>query len=1111
MKIIRLLSEAVGRAPSPARDAFVPPKPARGPAVDQGVRPTFAARALAVILTLATAAHAQTSRGTVSGSVTDPSGAVVTRASIVLTHTETGVRLSAATNEAGIYRFDAVDLGKYELRVAHPGFNAFLATELGVEANRTTVLDVRLEVGSEATAVRVSAEAEELTVRDGPLRGGNFLSNQVSQLPLISLSPISLALTLPGVVRPSGGVLWGKGDPEATQFSVNGQRVRGNNFLLDGTENNDMAMAGVAQPFNIADAVEEVSVQTGNFSVEFGRAAGGVLNVVTKSGTNSVHGTAFWRYQSQRFNSVSNLDKLNGTPKSVFVRNLPGFTAGGPVHKDKTFFFAGFQQDTLRSTANIPLVVPTAAAVDRLRSLFPSNPRLDLYLNTLADLRGTAAPISLLLGADPQTGLNRGSVQFATAPLSLPQTAGGPEWLVRFDHHWSEAHRLSWRYIYDSRSYSPAVTANPLVYFPGFSLDAGARNQNFLFTDSYTFGPTYTHEFRFSYGRMDTDQARIPPGAAPLASTLPQITITNIAAPGVPSNFLEFRHANNLLFQETQTKLSGRHIFRYGMELLKQLATQQPGAYTQGEIDYRPSPGYSAFANFLDDFSGQPGRIRRTIGATTFHPSDFRQSYFFQDSWKTTPSLTLTLGMRYENFGQPANALRYPAFTGFDPDLFFRPNHVNTDNKDFGPAFGLAWSPRAPSLSRLQWLSRLLGDHKTVLRGGYQISYQELYTQILSLDLATSTPNAISIDQTALAPGRGDPNWFAQLPAATPRTPSILDTQYGTLEKNFRNPYTERWSFGFQRQLRGQSLLDVSYVGAESHKLTTRADLNPLQPSGVRLHPDFGPRTARTSEGNSAYHSLQARLDRRFAHGLQFATSYTWSKSLDSTSEGIGQVNTQGTNANVTSVPIAQGGLKLDQGLSDFDRGQRLTFNYLWEIPGPSRGWWKQALGGWSIAGITTFQSGTPYTIKNSTDRNRDGWLADRPDISNPNAPRNSRASRMPSCATGYQNPEGGVCVNPADVYWVEGTGFPNASTVGRNTLFTNGTNNFDASLLKTFTIAERKRLEFRWEAQNAFNHPQFVQVPQRDVVNTPAGRFLNRDFTDSGIRSMWVQVKLLF
>jgi hypothetical protein len=828
--------------------------------------------------------------------------------------------------------------------------------------------------------------------------------------------------------------------------------------------------------------------------------------VVTKSGSNSLHGTLFWRYQSQRFNSVSNLDKLNGVPP-VFVRNLPGFTAGGPIRKDKTFFFAGFQQDTNRSTGNFPLVVPTAAAVERLRALFPSNPRLDLYLGTLDDLRGAAAPINLALGADPQTGLDRGSVSFATAPLSLPKTSEGPEWLIRFDHYRSQAQRLSGRYLYDSRLNSPLM-----VVFPGFIADSSARNQNVLFTDSYTFGPTYTNEFRFSYGKLDADQTRISPQSVALARTLPRIVIQNVAAPGLDSSLFQFRHANNLLFQETQTKLAGRHTFRYGAELLRLIANQMPSTYLTGEIGYNGSPGYSAFANFLDDFSGQSGRIRKTIGGGIVHPNQFRQSYSFQDIWKTTPSLTLTLGLRYENSGQPVNVLRYPAFTGFDPNLFFEPNHVNADNKDFGPAFGVAWSPLFSS----SLLSKLLGDRKTVWRGGYQISYQPLYTQIISLDLATSTPNAIAIDQRGAPTGRGDANWFARLPAANPRPPSILDAQYGTLEKDFRNPYTERWSFGFQRQLPAQAILDVSYVGAESHKLTTRADLNPFQQSGLRLHPDFGPRTVRTSQGNSAYHALQTSLERRFARGFQLAVAYTWSKNLDSTSDGIGQNPNQSGQGNLTSVPIAEGGLKLDRGLSEFDRGQRLTVLYLWEIPGPSKGLWKRMLGGWSIAGITTFQSGTPYTVLNGTDRNGDGWLSDRPDISNTKAPRDSRAvlwttTGPEGCATGYRNPDINICVNPADVHWAEGTRFPNATTVGRNTLHTGGTNNFDLSLFKTLIIAERKRLEFRWEAQDAFNHPQFVNVPPRDVVNTLAGQFLNRDFTDAGIRSMWVQAKVVF
>src|SRR5262249_9876492 len=263
----------------------------------------------------------------------------------------------------------------------------------------------------------------------------------------------------------------------------------------------------------------------------------------------------------------------------------------------------------------------------------------------------------------------------------------------------------------------------------------------------------------------------------------PQISITNIAGPGVPSDVVGFRDANNLLFQETQTKLSGRHTFRYGLELLQQLATQSSGAITTGAITYNDSPGYSAFANFLDDFSGQPGRIRRTIGADVFHPDDFRQSYFFQDAWKTTPSLTLTLGLRYENFGQPANSVRYPAFTGFDPDLFFQRNHVSTDNKDFGPAIGLAWSPSAP---RAPLLSRLFGDHKTVLRGGYQIS----------IDILSLTPTGVK-EKLCLISARPLLDWgICKLIAPDEAEGGSAGTQprQGIIRRAHRADRAERWN-----------------------------------------------------------------------------------------------------------------------------------------------------------------------------------------------------------------------------------------------------------------------------------------------------------------------------
>jgi hypothetical protein len=1047
---------------------------------------------------------------TLTGRVTDPSGAVIPGVKVEATHVETNVTFPSETNAEGLYNIPNLPPGTYRVILTKFAFRAIVKPEVELHVQDVISLNFSMEVGSVAESVTVEGGAP--LIQATPARGGDFLSNEVRDLPLVALNPLSLARTLPGAIELPGTYLFRRG-PESS-FSVNGQRFRANNYLLDSTENNDFVRTGVAQPFNIADAVEEVSVQTGNFGVEFGRAGGAILNVVTKSGTNALHGTLLWRYQSQLFNSVSNVDKMNHTAQSVFSHNVYGFTVGGPIRKDKTFFFGGFQQDTFRSTANFPLVVPTEAAVSTLRSLFPANPRLDLYLGFLGNLRGTASPIGLQLGDDPRTGVNRGVVQFATAPLALSASNSGPEWLARLDHNLSEAHRLAFRYIRDHTTNAPVS-----VYFPGFVTDNSAQNQNFLFTDHYTFSPSWTNEFRFSYGRQDADNPeQISSRSVPEARTLPSIVIGPqpgggvglIAAPGVRSILLGFQHTTNLLFQETQSKLSGRHTFRYGVEFLRQLAAQTPLAISLGALNYTDAAGYSAFANFLDDFSGPSATATTDFGATIFHPDQFHQTYFFQDTWLPVPSLSLTLGFRYENFGQMANALRYPAFAGFDAEKFLLPNHVNTDNKDFGPAFGLAWSPvlRAPLLSRLL-------DGKTVWRGGYQISYDPLFTQALAVGLAPSTPNSIRTLVTAPGTGRGSPNWFAQLPAAA-AAPRLLDAQVGAFEKDFRNDYTERWSFGLQRQLSNRIVLDGSYVGSESHRLATWADVNPRQLNNDRLHPDFGVREIRTSQGNSSYHSMQWRVDRRFARGFQANASYTWSRNIDSTSEGIGSTNIQSQPSNRPSVPVAQGALKLDRGPSDYDRTHRFTIAYIWYVPGPAGGFWKYAFGGWSLSGITSFQSGAPFTVANGFDRNNDGIPSDRPDIGNPNAPLNSRAVVTPPsgsqfCSTGYRNPDTRLCVNPGDVHWAQGIGLPNAFTLGRNTLLAGGINNFDVTLTKSLPIGEQRRVEFRWEALNALNHPQFTQIPSASVVGSPPFRFLNRDYTDSGIRSMWVQVKFVF
>jgi hypothetical protein len=588
--------------------------------------------------------------------------------------------------------------------------------------------------------------------------------------------------------------------------------------------------------------------------------------------------------------------------------------------------------------------------------------------------------------------------------------------------------------------------------------------------------------------------------SVPEAFTLPSFSIPNVSMPLV-SGLPNFGYVNKWLIQETQTKLVGRHTFRYGLELVRNLSKLRQGFNDRGLLSYQNATGYSGFANFLDDFSGPSGRSTRNFGEAVIYPDQLRQSYFFQDYWKLRPNLNLSLGLRYENYGTPANNMKYPAFAGFDPNKFFLPNKVNSDNNNFGPSFGFAWSPNA----RSGLLGKIFGEGKTVWRGGFQISYSAFWDAMIA-GIQSDVPNSVATLFQAPAVGRGAANFSSTIPAA-PRAITLLDPQSNVLDPNIRNPYTELWSFGFQRELPQKLILDLSYVGSAAHKLFTRVDANPRQPNGTRVYPDFGSRQIISSIGNSNYHSMQLRVERRFAGRFYITGSYTWSKSIDSTSEV----------ASPTSVPVSQGGMRLDRGLSDFNRSHVANLVYSWAIPGPGSGLLRYLAGGWTISGWTNFMTGIPFTVLNGIDRNSDGIFTDRPDIGNPNAPLNTRAVINGGCSTGYRNPDTNACVTPDDVHFVQGTGLPNSKTVGRNTLIAGGLNQTEASLLKTFPFKEGKKLELRLEALNIFNHGNYPNPPNASVVGAPGpsggmpSRFLNKYFSGSDYRTAQVQVKIIF
>ena len=1052
----------------------------------------------AMLLALSAPAFAaQTSRGTVTGVISDPQGAAIPGATVELKNIGTNQSRNTTTNDAGLYRFDAVDLGKYDLRIAAQGFRAYTAKDIEIQANRIATFDAQLETGGADVVVEVNAGSEEILQKSDAVRGGNFDAMEVTKLPTSTNNPYNLARLLPGVTLPSGTTGFGNG----TDLSINGARPRGNNFLLDGVENNDISIGGPAfQPSN-EDQVAEVSIQTGQFSSEFGRAGGGIFNQITKSGTNEYHGTAAWKFHSQNFDALTNGNRIAGlTEPPVFTEN--NFTAsfGGPIIKNRTFFFAAGQWYRFHSTSSTSFLVPSAAGIARLRQLFPegANPRVDLFLQSWAGAVGQTNLTNIALGRGPN-GVDRGSIEFGFANVALPSSQPDNNYAVRIDHTINEAHRLSGRYLYDHSTSTPNG-----VNGPGFIFNGDFGSQNLLATHTWVINPTMTNEFRFSYGRINF-QFPLDANNGEANNALPNIAFGgSIAAVGIQTNIPQFRVADNYLFQETMSKLYGSHTFRFGGEYLRQIARQRPPFVERGAFNFQAGGGFTPFANFVDNFSGTSGTANINFGDPVYRPNLDRISGFFQDTWKVSQELTLTLGLRYENFGQPANnAFKFPAIN-LDPATFLTPNKVETDNNNFAPAFGFSWAPRIEHGP----VGLLFGVDKTVIRGGYQVSYDTFFNNLLS-NIAADSPNSLSTTTVGTS-GRGTANFFPNAIPSTPRTPVPTDSQTSLFNPEIRNPYTQRYSLGFQRQLGWKVLLDTSYVGSVGRKLFVTEDLNPLI-NGVRRFPNLGIRRMRTNGGNSTYNSLQVRIDKAFTHGFMINTSYTWSRLTDNTSEVFATTN---SGSSLASIPVFQGGLLLDRGPSDYDRTHRLVIAYDWRLPGPAHGFANRVLGGWELTGVTSFQSGAPFTILNGTDRNGDGVNGlDRPDLGNPNAPHNTRGIIVPvaTCATGFQNPDTKTCVTANDVYVVQGTGFPNARTLGRNTELSNWVKNFDVNFFKTTRLTERVSLEYRLETFNLFNHPQFTGVPSRTVATTPATQYFNYNLLNGGGRTMRMGLKLLF
>jgi outer membrane receptor protein involved in Fe transport len=1101
---------------------------------------------------------AQTSRGTVSGVVTDPSGAVIQGANVTLTNTATQVERSTVTNAEGAYRFDAVDLGDYSVKIVAKGFGEVTKINIDVKANQIAEVGASMSPAGQQVTIDVTTEAGTLLQTEAPVRGGNIEERRITELPFAARNPVALALTLPGVSSNRFGL-------GVATFSVNGSRGRSNNFLIDGTENNDISVAGQAFQITNPDAVQEVSVQTSNYDAEFGRAGGAVVNVITKSGANSFHGSLSYLLDSTFDDATSNTQAVDpvvqrrGHPLPGTEQWFAG-TVGGPIKKNRTFFFTAYQEQRQSSSSGFTRTVPSAAGVATLRSLYApgANPRLDTYLGVIGSLRATSNLSTIALGS------GRPALEIGQTTYSVAAKFKDQQLQTRIDHKLGEKDQLSGRMLWRYTLANPA-TSN----FPGLETTQQNRYLNLMIAETHVFSPVFTNEARIAYNRINLFFPVDP--SNDIGNTLPRYDFqsTQVSSIGVQTNLPQGRVANNYLFQDTVTYLHGNHTFRAGVDILKQRSRQFAPIVERGQFVYNSGGGFTAFANFLDDFGGSGGSSRKDFGSAKYYPFMTRQAYFFQDRWKASESLTLTLGVRYENFGQPLDSLRTSAFTGLfnvDPVTFAgpysEPNRTQRDNNNFGPTLGLAYSPSYKN----GFLARLFGDKQSVIRAGYQVGYDSFFNNIAS-NAQTSSPNVIATNiasvVTTTAP-RGLANTSTSLPTSA-RPLSPLDGQTLVIA-NLVNPYYQKWSFGIQRELPHNLLLDVSYVGTKGTKLYINEDLNPsvprvasaflpgiarITPPGFtgsqtctpgaagclisgRLDNLQGSRLIRTNGGSSSYHSGQLQLTRRFAKGFTATGAYTYSKGMDNASEvfAIAEVNQPQQSA----FPSIFGGQAAERAVSFFDRTHRATITYVYALPWmqEQRSFVGHLLGGWELSGITTFESGVPLTVINGQDSDGvGGGNYDRP-LYNPSGQKNVRAQPAVATATVnpcsvavgavfYTNPDAnGACISPTQAQYIgilAGTGIGN---LGRNTLRSPGTNNWNFNILKRTKLGETMRLEFRTEFFNIFNHPQFGQSSvspfapadqgiAASVFGSTSGRFLDPRFADGGSRVIRYQLKFTF
>jgi outer membrane receptor protein involved in Fe transport len=1066
-------------------------------------------------------ALAQTSKGTLTGVVRDISGAVIVNANITATNSETGEVRKTTTSSLGAYRLDAVTPGPYTLRVEFTGFQAFNATDVRVTASQTVSYDVSLQPGNVSQTVSVSAD-EILLNQENASLSATIGTASLNELPIFSLNPVEVLTTIPGVQ-----IVSNTGLSNGDNIQVSGARPRSNNFMIDGQEINDAGIGGQALQPNIPDMVADTVIFTHNAPAEFGRASGGVVNIITKSGTNSFHGTAWELYSGSGLNATDGQTRQvvpkDSANKARYDQHQYGFTAGGPALKNKLFGFGAMQLTRYYGNETaLQVSLPDKNGIDLLKALAASNTAASTnatlmlgylsnaaYLNSylqytvLGATSGSTAPVYKSLGAAcPATipacanavkpgYIEIGIFQRPPTPALSPDT----QWNYRVDYTPTTKDTFTFRYLHDRGSLTPDFFTNG-TSLPGFDTYQGGPGELGQGTWTHVFTQSFLNEFRVAETRISFLFA---PTAETLANPLytsPQISTGSISTLGFNQTFPQGRAQDMYQYQDTVSWTHGRHTVRAGADIGRRIEKDLNGLNVHGTLTFAAGgTGATQIGNFLLNQLGPSGSATKVFGSPRVDPHSWRSGIFGQDDVKLTPDLTANLGIRWDYFTVPDNSLPYPAIDPTSAASLYGPintRYLVADNRhSFAPRIGFAYTPH-----NRMWLA----DGKTVIRAGFGIFFDSEFTNI-TVNNAASAPNIAGGTLTATAATA--PNGLANATGLISQISATVNPQSSvtSVDKNLTNPYSPEWNLTVERELPYKIGLSVTYAGSRGIKLYANQQYNYFDSvTGARLDPTRGAIVARGNYADSGYNGLEIGARHNFSRSFMVTGSYVYSKTLDDGSEVFASGNTPTSY----SANLAPGGRHQDWGTSVYDHRQYAAFTYVWS-PGGLHSDNKGAdaiysglTRHWTISGSSRFQSGSYSTVNFlGLDSNGDGSTAnDRPILSNKNAPINSAgidghySSWLGGPATtgtyydvNTNNTTGDIVpVDPSKVHWLIPYGAQFLSQeIGRNSILNPGEAYHDIALEKAiptpFLHTDKGRFVLRAEAQNFANHNNVGQL----------------------------------